>query len=150
MVPRLISNFTGIIISLSILLAAGLAVYENPQVRQWVDESRRKIAVALHSLGDDIHPSRPSSSDQDASTREDDSPDAEERRRRARQEILERGRMMEERRQKAKEQQQKAKSQSFDDMVDQEGRLRKEDQIPDAATKATATEHVTGDAHLRQ
>lgn len=47
----------GIIIAASVLVAAGIAIYESPQVRQWVDQSRRKIAVALHSLGDDIQPS---------------------------------------------------------------------------------------------
>ena len=145
----LILTYLGIIISLSILLAAGLAVYENPQVRQWVDESRRKIAVALHSLGDDINPGQPSSPDPDASTHEDSSPDASERRRRARQEILERGRMMEERRRKAKEGQQKAKSQSFDDMVDQEGRLRKDQEV-EGVTKTTATDSAAGDANLRR
>jgi len=48
----------GIIIAASVLVAAGIAIYENPQVRQWVDQSRRKIAVALHSLGDDVQPRR--------------------------------------------------------------------------------------------
>ncbi|KAJ4364557.1 hypothetical protein N0V83_009153 [Neocucurbitaria cava] len=46
----------GIIIAASVLVAAGIAIYESPQVRQWVDQSRRKIAVALHSLGDEIQP----------------------------------------------------------------------------------------------
>ena len=103
----------------------------------------------MHNLGDDINPVQPSSSDHDASTREDSSPDAEERRRQARQEILERGRMMEERRRKATEGQQRAKSQSFDDLVDQEGRLRK-DQESEIATTATATETIVGDVHLRK
>jgi hypothetical protein len=47
----------GLIIVASVVVAAGVAIYENPQVRQWVDTSRRKIAVALHSLGDEINPS---------------------------------------------------------------------------------------------
>ncbi|KAF1850626.1 uncharacterized protein K460DRAFT_18519 [Cucurbitaria berberidis CBS 394.84] len=51
----------GIIIAASVLVAAGIAIYESPQVRQWVDQSRRKIAVALHSLGDEIQPQRRSS-----------------------------------------------------------------------------------------
>lgn len=49
---------TGLIIAASVLVAAGIAIYESPQVRQWVDQSRRKIAVALHSLGDEIQPRR--------------------------------------------------------------------------------------------
>ncbi|KAF2821010.1 hypothetical protein CC86DRAFT_411326 [Ophiobolus disseminans] len=55
----------GIIIAASIVVAAGIAIYESPQVRAWVDQSRRKIAVALHSLGDDIQPRRPSESTDD-------------------------------------------------------------------------------------
>ncbi|KAL8835495.1 MAG: hypothetical protein Q9170_003297 [Blastenia crenularia] len=120
----------GIIVSISLLLAAGLAVYEHPQVKQWVDQSRRKIAFALHNLGDDLDP--PSSrrdSSQDASTREDNSPEAAERRRRARQEILERGRMMEEKRKS-----QQTKSKSFDDLVDEGGKLKPE--LTHASTSA--------------
>ncbi|MCJ1381203.1 hypothetical protein MMC17_004312 [Xylographa soralifera] len=115
----------GIILSISILLAAGFAVYESPQVRQWVDEARQKIAIALHSLGDEINPPRsPRSGSTDASTREDDSPEAAERRRRAREEILERGRMMEERRRARSGE--ATRGMSFDDIVDEEGRLKKE------------------------
>ncbi|KAH7385479.1 hypothetical protein DE146DRAFT_681041 [Phaeosphaeria sp. MPI-PUGE-AT-0046c] len=55
----------GIIIAASIVVAAGIAIYESPQVRAWVDQSRRKIAVALHNLGDDIQPRRPSESSDD-------------------------------------------------------------------------------------
>ncbi|KAF1935781.1 hypothetical protein EJ02DRAFT_506884 [Clathrospora elynae] len=55
----------GLIIAASVLFAAGVAIYENPQVRQWADQTRRKIAVALHSLGDEIQPRRPSESSDD-------------------------------------------------------------------------------------
>ena len=56
--------------------------------------------------------------------------------------------MMEERRKKAKEGQKKTNSQSFDDVVDQEGRLRQNETA--VATKATAAEPVDGDVHLRK
>jgi hypothetical protein len=72
---------TGLIIAASVLVAAGIAIYESPQVRAWVDQSRRKIAIALHSLGDEIQPRRPSES----------SDDFEERKRR-REEIVRRNR----------------------------------------------------------
>ncbi|KAL8758275.1 MAG: hypothetical protein Q9199_001628 [Rusavskia elegans] len=123
----------GIIVSISLLLAAGLAVYEHPQVKQWVDDSRRKIAFALHNLGDDLEPPSSSrrNSSQDASTREDNGAEAAERRRKARQDILERGRKMEERR-RAK-QASSAKSNSFDDLVDDEGKLKHD------ATQATTS-----------
>ncbi|KAL9004241.1 MAG: hypothetical protein Q9188_002931 [Gyalolechia gomerana] len=125
----------GIIVSISLLLAAGLAVYEHPQVKQWVDESRRKIAFALHNLGDDLDPppTHRRNSSQDASTREDNSPEAAERRRRARQEIMERGRLMEEKRRS--QQAQNTKSRSFDDLVDEGGNLKPE--VTQAATSAT-------------
>ena len=110
-------------------------------MRQWVDESRRKIAIALHSLGDEIGPSR--SESEDASTREDDSPEAVERRRRARQEILERGRMMEEKRRAKSGQSKRAKS--FDDMVDDQGRLI----VPDDVAKTTATDGRPQEENLR-
>ena len=137
----LTNSCTGLIISISLILAAGFAVYENPHVRQWVDESRRKIAIALHSLGDEIGPSR--SESEDASTREDDSPEAVERRRRARQEILERGRMMEEKRRAKSGYSKRAKS--FDDMVDDQGRLK----IPDDVAETTATDRNAQDENLR-
>jgi hypothetical protein len=68
--PRPNRPFTaGIIIAASIVVAAGIAIYESPQVRAWVDQSRRKIAVALHNLGDDIQPRRASESSDDFDAR---------------------------------------------------------------------------------
>lgn len=55
----------GIIIAASIVVAAGIAIYESPQFRAWVDQSRRKIAIALHNLGDDLSPRRASESSDD-------------------------------------------------------------------------------------
>ncbi|KAL9000416.1 MAG: hypothetical protein Q9169_000933 [Polycauliona sp. 2 TL-2023] len=129
----------GIIVSISLLLAAGLAVYEHPQVKQWVDESRRKIAFALHNLGDDLDPPSSSrrNSSQDASTREDNGEEAVERRRKAREEILERGRKMEERRRAR--QTSSAKSKSFDDLVDHEGKLKHD---ANQATTSAAETHL--------
>lgn len=45
-----------IIISLSLLTAVGIAVLENPQVREWVEEQRRKVTEALRSLGEELDP----------------------------------------------------------------------------------------------
>jgi hypothetical protein len=64
-----IPNPTGIIIAASVLVAAGIALYESPQVREWVHNSRRKIAIALHSLGDEIQPRRPSECSEDYEAR---------------------------------------------------------------------------------
>ena len=139
-------RFSGLIFSITILIAAGFAVYDNPQVRHWVDESRRKIAIALHSLGDEIQPPRDSRSRRaDASTREDESSEAAERRRKAREEILERARVMEERRRsKAGE---KVRGMSFNDLVDDEGMLKQEAQT---AAHSTAAETATEDEGLRR
>ena len=139
------NSYPGIIISLSVLFAAGLAVYENPQVRQWVDSSRRKLAIALHNLGDEITPASASrDSSPDASAREDESPEAVERRRKARQEILERGRVMEEKRKSKKDE--AANSKSFDDLVDKDGSLLNEK----ASVTTTATEIESSESGLRK
>jgi hypothetical protein len=37
-------------------LQAAIAVYESPQARQFAEDVRRRIAMALHSLGDEINP----------------------------------------------------------------------------------------------
>ncbi|KAL8832561.1 MAG: hypothetical protein Q9191_000185 [Dirinaria sp. TL-2023a] len=115
----------------------------NPEIRNWVDNSRRKVAVALHDLGDELAP-RPQSRrtrSQDASTREDDSPEAAERRRKARAEIIERGRVMEERR-RAK----RASGKSFDDLVDQDGVLKADG----TSAKATATQAQPMSSEMRK
>lgn len=129
------SLILGLLISLSVLFAAGIAVYENPQVRQWVDSSRRKIATALHSLGDEITPPSAPRESPDASTREDESPEAVERRRKARQEIMERARVAHEKRKLKKENSERPKI--FDDLVDENGVLRVEKE--EATTTAAET-----------
>ncbi|KUJ10252.1 uncharacterized protein LY89DRAFT_710629 [Mollisia scopiformis] len=46
----------GVVVAVSIVAAAAIAVYESPQARQFAEDVRRKIAIALHSLGDEINP----------------------------------------------------------------------------------------------
>lgn len=38
------------------VVAAGIALYENEQFRIWFDERRRQIAVAFYDFGDTVHP----------------------------------------------------------------------------------------------
>ncbi|KAH0538783.1 hypothetical protein FGG08_004615 [Glutinoglossum americanum] len=78
----------GIIIAATIIVAAGIAVYESPQVRELVNKGRRRIAIALHTLGEEIHPNtrRPSSDSGDHG------PEAEELRQLRRAELVERNR----------------------------------------------------------
>lgn len=144
----------GIVITVAVLVAAGLAAYENPHVRQWFDTSRRKIAVALHSLGDEINPnarSRVSRGD-DPSMREDDSEIAEERRRRARYEIMERGRILEEKRRGSKASKRASPAGSFDTLVDQDGKLKEDfdEAAPEGKTTAAETLDTSGLMHRHQ
>lgn len=108
----------GIIITVSVLVAAGIAVYESPQFRRWVDQSRRKLAGALYNLGDEIHPT--DAVLQDISMTEEVGDAAAERRRKAREEIMQRKALMEARRRKPSS----STTVSFDSLVDKEGRLR--------------------------
>jgi len=116
----------GIIIAVSVIAAASIAAYESPHVQEWIRQSRQKIAMALHSLGDDIHPRSRSPRSSDASMHEDASDEAEARRRTARQEILERGRLMQERKRQRKSTDKQTKRGSFDTLVDKDGLLRKD------------------------
>ncbi|CCD46131.1 hypothetical protein ACHAPF_007418 [Botrytis cinerea] len=51
--PVLVS---GAVIIAAVAVGAAIAVYESPQARQLAEDVRRRIAVALHSLGDGINP----------------------------------------------------------------------------------------------
>merc|ERR1712230_272536 len=83
----------GIIIAATIVVAAGLAAYENPEVRAWIDRTRHKIAMGLHNLGDEINPKqrprthRPST---DASMHEEKGDLAEARRKEEEKETVDR------------------------------------------------------------
>lgn len=45
----------GLIVAASVLVAAGIAAYENEQVQAWLERTRRKIASAIYNLGEDVH-----------------------------------------------------------------------------------------------
>ncbi|KAF2849743.1 hypothetical protein T440DRAFT_469146 [Plenodomus tracheiphilus IPT5] len=144
----------GIIIAASVLVAAGIAIYESPQVRQWVDQSRRKIAVALHSLGDDIQPRRPSESSDDFEEREKRREELIRRNRnelvrRAREEgvavdLDELARIGDEAAEQGRRRQGHSKgdrTKSFDTLVGDDGMLRGD---------TTATTNTSSDAGLRK
>ena len=115
----------GIIIAASILVAAGLAAYENDQIRAWVDRTRNKIAMELHNLSEDIRPRpRPIRVSTDASMMEDKGDAAEARRQQAREAILERGRKLQKKhKQKRTSTESASSSPSFDSLVDDKGLL---------------------------
>ncbi|KAJ5902107.1 hypothetical protein N7495_002635 [Penicillium taxi] len=110
----------GIIVTVSVLVAAGIAVYQSPQFQEWMNNSRRKVAVALHKMGDEIHP-RGSASPEDISMREEVGEAAQERRRIARAEIDRRASYLESLRNGRDTSQ---PLNSFDTLVDNEGNLR--------------------------
>ncbi|EME86080.1 uncharacterized protein MYCFIDRAFT_171885 [Pseudocercospora fijiensis CIRAD86] len=47
---------SGIILSIGIIAALGLAVIENPQVKEWLEQQRRKVAELLRQIGEDLDP----------------------------------------------------------------------------------------------
>lgn len=113
----------GVIIAASVLVAASIAAYENPQFREWLERSTQKVALAFRSLGDDINGTRRARR-QDSSMHEDIDEKAEERRRQAREEIMEKGRALQEKRKRRRTSNDHERTPSFDSLVDEEGRLR--------------------------
>ncbi|POS87617.1 hypothetical protein EPUL_001616 [Erysiphe pulchra] len=47
---------SGAIVVASLAFATALAIYESPQARQLAEDVRRKLAIALYALGDEINP----------------------------------------------------------------------------------------------
>ncbi|CAG8233995.1 unnamed protein product [Penicillium salamii] len=130
----------GLIIGVSVLVAAGIAVYESPQFQQWVSNSRRKIALALHNLGDEVQP-RDIPLREDISMTEEPGEVAEERRRIARAEILRRGALIESRRESQSTSQPRN---SFDMLVDEDGHLRDLKYHDDVQNPQESTARSTG------
>jgi hypothetical protein len=131
----------GLIVLAVVVVAAGAAAYENPHVREWLENSRRKIALALHSLGDEISPRVKHPRRSDASMQEDEDEAAEERRRRARAEIMEKGRIIEERRRrKRSSKDSQSPTGSFDTLVDKDGMLKKAESMNETHATTTAVE----------
>jgi hypothetical protein len=139
----------GLIVLAVVVVAAGAAAYENPQIREWLENSRRKIALALHSLGDEISPRVKQARRNDPSMQEDDTEAAEERRRRAREEIMEKGRIMEERRKRKRNSKDvPSPTGSFDTLVDKDGMLKVGDKADEAHAATTAMEQEKPQAGL--
>ncbi|WPG97863.1 Hypothetical protein R9X50_00064500 [Acrodontium crateriforme] len=46
----------GIIISVTVIAALGIAILENPQVQVWLEEQRKKVNELLRSIGEDLDP----------------------------------------------------------------------------------------------
>lgn len=73
MPPRInVAVGSGAIVVATLLAVAAVAVYESPEVRQFAEDCRRRIAVALHSLGDEINPASRNASSQPRYNRPED------------------------------------------------------------------------------
>ena len=48
----------GILISISIITALSLAVYENPQIQAWLEEQRQRLVELLRSVGEQLDPAQ--------------------------------------------------------------------------------------------
>lgn len=46
----------GVVIAVSVTMAVAMALYGSPELRRVADDARRRIAMAVHSLGDGIDP----------------------------------------------------------------------------------------------
>ena len=98
------------IVAASVAVAAAIAIYEIPEVRRAAEDLRRRIAIALHSLGDTVGPdgqprfNRPE--DAEGFYQSHDVDADEETRRRQREELMYWNLRREEEQQKEQQQQQ--------------------------------------------
>ncbi|PHH73792.1 hypothetical protein CDD82_5269 [Ophiocordyceps australis] len=88
---------SGAVAAVSVALATALVVYESPEVQRYAEHVRRRIAMALHSIGSNIDPSfsphprfnRPEDADGFLRSRAEAGVDADdESRRRQREELM--------------------------------------------------------------
>lgn len=116
-------------------VGAAIAIYESPQARQFAEDVRRRIAIALHSLGDEINPSaqqprfnRPEDAEgflQSQGSAEAGVDADEESRRRQREELMywnavHMEKMEKERKLAAERPENKSRGSSFDDFLQQD------------------------------
>ncbi|KAI1011431.1 hypothetical protein LB504_002392 [Fusarium proliferatum] len=54
--PNHIVLASGAVVAVSVAIATTIAIFESPEVRRYADDVRRRIAFALHSMGEGIEP----------------------------------------------------------------------------------------------
>ncbi|KAI0838921.1 hypothetical protein F5Y06DRAFT_35474 [Hypoxylon sp. FL0890] len=135
------------VIALSVAVAAAVAVYESPELQRMANDLRRRIAIALRALGDNISPqerenlfNRPEDAEgffRSRGVNFDGQPDVDaddETRRRQREEILYWNAVREEKREKERRDSEKAgvsqtgsstRSYTFDDFLREDGNAEK-------------------------
>ncbi|KAF4513213.1 hypothetical protein G6O67_000512 [Ophiocordyceps sinensis] len=47
---------SGAVVAVTVAVATAVAIYESPELRRYADDVRRRIAIALHSIGQGIEP----------------------------------------------------------------------------------------------
>ena len=105
-----------------------------------MNSSRRKIAIALYNLGDEIHPR--DATPQDISMVEEVGEAAEERRRRVREEIMRRASLTAMSRERST-----SATASFESLVDKDGRLKHDASGDGDQAVAMSTALDTSDSH---
>ncbi|KAI1136975.1 hypothetical protein F5Y05DRAFT_389709 [Hypoxylon sp. FL0543] len=130
------------VIALSVAVAAAVAVYESPELQRMANDLRRRIAIALRTLGDNISPqerenlfNRPEDAEgffRSRGVNFDGQPDVDaddETRRRQREEILYWNAVREEQREKERRDSEKSghsrSASSFDDFLREDGNAEK-------------------------
>lgn len=135
------------IIAVSVAVAAAVAVYESPELQRMANDLRRRIAIALRTLGDNISPqerenlfNRPEDAEgffRSRGVNFDGQPDVDaddETRRRQREEIMYWNAVLEEKREKERKESEKTgfsrprtstRGSSFDDFLREDGNAEK-------------------------
>ncbi|KAG5658437.1 hypothetical protein KAF25_010618 [Fusarium avenaceum] len=54
--PNHVILASGAVVAVSVAVATAVAIFESPEVRRYADDVRRRIAMALHSIGENIDP----------------------------------------------------------------------------------------------
>src|SRR6478735_9509036 len=54
--PNHVVLASGAVVAVSVAIATTIAIFESPEVRRYADDVRRRIAFALHSMGEGIEP----------------------------------------------------------------------------------------------
>lgn len=54
--PNHVVLASGAIVAVSVAVATAVAIIESPEVRRYADDVRRRIAIALHAIGDEMNP----------------------------------------------------------------------------------------------
>ncbi|KAF4973769.1 hypothetical protein FSARC_29 [Fusarium sarcochroum] len=54
--PNHVVLASGAVVAVSVAVATAVAIFESPEVRRYADDVRRRIAIALHSMGEGIEP----------------------------------------------------------------------------------------------